>query len=70
MEQFNQGIAGPSVAAPVSAFEHPAEVALMEAHLRAQMGGEYAAAVQREGDRWKLVTRGIQRSVGPSAAAT
>ena len=34
LEAFNQGIAGPSGAAPVSAFERPAEVAMIEAHVR------------------------------------
>ena len=57
LEQYNQGIAGPSMAVPVSAFERPAEVAMMEAHVSAQMGGEYAAAVQREGDRQKVRLR-------------
>ena len=50
LEAFNQGIAGPSGAAPVSAFERPAEVAMIEAHVRAQLGGEYQAAVKREAD--------------------
>jgi hypothetical protein len=54
---FNQGIAGPSGAAPVSAFERPAEVAMMEAHVRAQIGGEYAAPIKRESDQQKVRLR-------------
>ena len=54
---FDQGVAGPSNAAPVSAFERPAEVAMIEAHVRAQLGGEYHAAIKREADQQKARLR-------------
>ena len=57
LRHFNQGIAGSSAAAPLSAFHRPAEVAMVEAHVRARMGGEIAAAIKLEGDQQKIRLR-------------